>query len=244
MHHPRKAGQHPGGVHGHLAPLEMDGGQAQGLGGGRVDPVQPARHPGTGLIKVRHRRASQPRANDLHEPGQPGRPRPPHRPASRWPSPRRARRQQLRGPVDGQVLVHAQVAHQRAHPRPVAGRRAGARREGRGGRAPTGAAAPLGPVLHHPQANRRQVEHLPRLDPDHRRAGQVRAAPAAPIGQVPDDLVGLGVRPAGACAAHPRTAAWRSWRSPCRAGVPAQRRGLGARHWPPPVWRWPPAARR
>jgi hypothetical protein len=60
-----------------------------------------------------------------------------------------------------------------------------------GGRA-AGAAAPLGAVLGHPQAQRRQVEHLAGLDPAHRRVGQVRAAAAAPLGHMPDHLVGGG----------------------------------------------------
>jgi hypothetical protein len=59
-----------------------------------------------------------------------------------------------------------------------------------GGRA-AGAAAPLGTVLGDPQAKRRQVEHLPGLDPDHARTRQVGAAPAAPVGSVPGHLVGL-----------------------------------------------------
>jgi hypothetical protein len=58
-----------------------------------------------------------------------------------------------------------------------------------GGR-PAGAAAALGPVLGHPQAQCRQVEHLAGLDPDHHRAGQVRAATAAALRGVLHDLVG------------------------------------------------------
>jgi len=63
--------------------------------------------------------------------------------------------------------------------------------EGGGGR-PAGAAAPLDPVLGHRQAQPRQVEHLPGLDPDHHRVGQVRTAAAAPVGDVLNHLVGLG----------------------------------------------------
>ena len=58
-----------------------------------------------------------------------------------------------------------------------------------GGR-PAGAAAALSPVLGHAQAQCRQVEHLAGLDPDHHRAGQVRAAPAAALRGVLHDLVG------------------------------------------------------
>jgi hypothetical protein len=47
-------------------------------------------------------------------------------------------------------------------------------------------------MLGHRQVQRWQVEHLPGLDPDHRRAGQVRAAAAAPVGDVLDHLVGGG----------------------------------------------------
>jgi hypothetical protein len=42
------------------------------------------------------------------------------------------------------------------------------------------------------RCTRRQVEYLAGLDPDYRRVGQVRAAPAAPVGHMLDHLVGLG----------------------------------------------------
>jgi len=61
-----------------------------------------------------------------------------------------------------------------------------------GGDLPAAAAAPLGTVLGHLQAQRRQVEHLPGLDSGHHRAGQIPIAPAAPAGDMPDDLVGSG----------------------------------------------------
>jgi hypothetical protein len=67
--HPREARQHPGGVHRLLAPLGMHREQAQARGGGRVDPVQPARQPRAGLVEVRHRRDRQPVAHGLDEPG-------------------------------------------------------------------------------------------------------------------------------------------------------------------------------
>jgi hypothetical protein len=51
------------------------------------------------------------------------------------------------------------------------------------------ASAPLGAVFGHAQAQR-QVEHLPGLDPDHRRVGQVRTAAAALVTDVLDDLIG------------------------------------------------------
>jgi hypothetical protein len=65
------------------------------------------------------------------------------------------------------------------------------RGEGCGGRRPAPTAAPLGPVLGHAQAQSGQVEHLAGLDPDHHRAGQVRAAPTAPVRCVPDHLIRL-----------------------------------------------------
>ena len=46
-------------------------------------------------------------------------------------------------------------------------------------------------MLGDPQAKRRQVEHLPGLHAHHARIGQLRAAPAAPVGHVPGHLVGL-----------------------------------------------------
>jgi hypothetical protein len=158
-----------------------------------VDPVQPAGHPGAGLVEVGHRRGRQPRAHDLGEPVQSPRALGHHRGQGAG-GHRRAEHvgQQLRGPVDRQVLVHAQVAHQRAHPRPVAGRRTDMVGEGGLGRRAAGAAATLGPMLGREQAQRWQVEHLAGLDPDHARPGQVRAAPAAPVGGMQGDLVGLG----------------------------------------------------
>jgi hypothetical protein len=47
-------------------------------------------------------------------------------------------------------------------------------------------------VLGHAQVQRRQVEHLPGLDPDHRRTRQVGAAPTAPVRAMLDHLVGGG----------------------------------------------------
>jgi hypothetical protein len=71
-----------------------------------MDPVQPPGHPGAGLVKVRHRRGRQPFADDLDEPGQPGRTLGQHR-GQRPGGHRRAEHvgQQLRGTVDGQVLM-------------------------------------------------------------------------------------------------------------------------------------------
>jgi hypothetical protein len=43
----------------------------------------------------------------------------------------------------------------------------------------------------HQQPQRRQVEHLPGLDPHHHRTGQLSAAPLAAVRHMPDHLVGL-----------------------------------------------------
>jgi len=84
-----------------------------------VDPVQPPRHPGAGLIEVRHRGGGEPVADGGQEAVQPdctlsqdGGQRP-----GRY---ARAQHvgQQLPGPVHRGVLVHVQIAHQRAHPGP------------------------------------------------------------------------------------------------------------------------------
>jgi hypothetical protein len=142
-----------------------------------VDPVQPARDPSPGLVEVGHRRGRQLPTHGLNEllqpPGALG-----HHRGQRADGHARAQHvgQQLRGPVHRQVLVGAQVAHQRAHSGPVAGRRADMGGEGRSGRAPAGAAAPFGPVLGDPKAERGQVEHLPGLHSRHWRAGPLRAA--------------------------------------------------------------------
>jgi len=155
--------------------------------------VQPARDPGAGLVEVGHRRGRQLPTHDLDELLQPAGALGHHR-GQRAGGHRRIQHigQQLRGPVDRQMLVGAQIGHQGTHPGSVAGCRADMVGEGRSGRAPAGAAAPLGRVLGHAQAQRRQVEHLPGLDPDHRRVGQLRAAAAAPLGQVLHDLIGDG----------------------------------------------------
>jgi len=157
-----------------------------------VDPVQPARQPGAGLVEVRHRGGGQLVADGGQEAVQPGctlgenggQGAGGHACAQHV-------GQQLRGPVDRQMLVHAQIAHQRPHPGPVAGRRADMVGERRGGDRPAGAAPPLGPVFGDPQTKRRQVEHLPGLHAHPARPGQLRAAPAAPVGHVPGHLVGL-----------------------------------------------------
>jgi hypothetical protein len=119
-----------------------------------VDPVQPARHSGAGLVEVRHRGGGELVADGGQEAVQPGCPLGEngghgaggHACAEHV-------GQQLRGPVHRQVLVHTQVAHQRPHPGPVAGRRADMVGERRGGRRPAGAAPPLGPMLGDPQAS-------------------------------------------------------------------------------------------
>jgi hypothetical protein len=57
--HALEAGQHAGGVHRLPAPLGMHGEQAEPVGAGRVQPVQPTRHPSPGLVEVGHRRRRQ-----------------------------------------------------------------------------------------------------------------------------------------------------------------------------------------
>jgi hypothetical protein len=87
-----------------------------------VDPVQPARHPGAGLIEVRHRGGGHLLTRDLHEPAQPGRALGQYggqRAGCDWCAEQIG--QQLRGPVHRQVLVHQQVAAKRPHPRSIAG---------------------------------------------------------------------------------------------------------------------------
>jgi hypothetical protein len=124
------------------------------------------------------------------------------------------------------MLVGAQIGHQGTHPGSVAGCRADMGGEGRSGRAPAGAAAPLGPVLGHAQAQRRQVEHLPGLEPDHRRVGQLRAAAAAPLGQVLHDLIGMATWArwapgAPGCLPGRRRPACSSARRSVRVGLPS-----------------------
>jgi hypothetical protein len=91
--------------------------QAHQAAGGRVDPVQPARYPGAGLVEVRHRSDSQLLAHDLQEPAQAAGGLADHtgQRAGRHARPQHVRAQ-LRGPVNGQVLVDRQVGHQRPQP--------------------------------------------------------------------------------------------------------------------------------
>jgi hypothetical protein len=193
-----------------------------------VDPLQPARDPGAGLVEVGHRRGRQLPTHDLDELLQPAGALGHHR-GQRARGHRRIQHigQQLRGSVDRQMLAGAQIGHQGTHPGSVAGCRADMGGEGRSGRAPAGAAAPLGRVLGHAQAQRRQVEHLPGLDPDHRRVGQLRAAAAAPLGQVLHDLIGdgdlgqMGAGRAPGCLPGRRRPACSSARRSARAGLPS-----------------------
>jgi hypothetical protein len=89
------------------------------------------------------------------------------------------------------MLVDAQVAHQRAHPGSVAGRRACVLGEDTGGRRAAATAAPLDPMLGDPQVKWGQVEHLPGLHARQWRTRQVRAAPTTPLGSMPGNLVRL-----------------------------------------------------
>ena len=71
-----------------------------------MDPVQPTRHPGAGLIEVRHRSGGQLLTYHLAKPLQLGRALGQHRGqrAGRHRRPQHVA-QQLRGPVHRQVLV-------------------------------------------------------------------------------------------------------------------------------------------
>jgi hypothetical protein len=84
-----------------------------------VDPVPPSRHPGPGLIKVRHRGGGELVADGGQEAVQPGCTL--GQDAGQGAGgQRRAEHigQQPRGPVDQQVLMHPHLAHQRPHPGP------------------------------------------------------------------------------------------------------------------------------
>jgi hypothetical protein len=84
-----------------------------------VDPVQPSRHPGAGLVEVRHRGGGELVADGGQEAVQPGCTLGEDGGQGAG-GQRRAEHigQQLRGPVYRQMLVHAQLAHQRPHPGP------------------------------------------------------------------------------------------------------------------------------
>jgi len=87
------------------------------------------------------------------------------------------------------VLRGKQVDRKSPHPGPVLGRGADTGRDisHRGG--PTAAAAVLKPMLHDPQHDLGQVEHLPGLRRDHRRANQRAPAAAAPARCVHHPLI-------------------------------------------------------
>ncbi len=155
--------------------------------------MQPAGDPGAGLVEMGDRRRAQLRAHLLREPTQPRRALGEHR-GQRAGRHARAEhlREQLTGPLHRQVLPGQQVAAQRADPRPVTRRRARLVGEARGGHHPTPAPAPFGPMLGCARPHLGQVDDLTGLHPDDRRERQLRAAPLAPLGDVDDDLVGVG----------------------------------------------------
>jgi hypothetical protein len=171
----------------------MHGEQAQQLGGRRVDPVQPARDPGAGLIEVRHLRVGELLADPLCEPAQPGLGL--GRKARQ--QPRRHTRAQriaehLGGPLDRQVVLHHQIARQPADPSAIARRRARLAGEHPGGDLPAGARSPLGAVLTHPQPHLGQIHHLPNLHPSNRCQRQIPTAALADHRPVHHHLIRLG----------------------------------------------------
>jgi hypothetical protein len=155
--------------------------------------VQPARDPGAGLIKVRHRRLRQLLADPLDEPAQPpgglGRkPRQhPHRAAGT-----QHIAEHSGGPLHRQVMGHHQVARQPADPRAVARRRADLLRKHPGGHAPAAARSPLHAMIGDPQLDLGQVEDLPGLHSRDRRQRQIPTAALAPLGPMDHNLVRVG----------------------------------------------------
>ncbi len=136
--------------------------------------VQPARHPGAGLVEVGDLGPRQLLADPIDEPAQPpgglGR-QPSQRPRRHAGAQRIA--EHLGGALDRQVLPHRQISPNPANPGAVARRRACLPRKHPGGEVPAGARSPLGPMLPHPQPHLGQIEDLPGLHPDHRRQGQI-----------------------------------------------------------------------
>jgi hypothetical protein len=194
--------------------------------------VQPARHPGAGLVEVGHRGSREQVANRGREFVQAGRALG-HHPSER---PGRHRRpehvgQQPGGPVDRQVLVDQQIAAERAYPRAVLGRRAHLLGKRPGGHLPAGAAAPLTPMLDDPQAKRGQVEDLADLDPGHRPARKLATAATAPVGNMDHDLVRVGdlhqVRAWGARLLTRPAPATIATRGTCGLGQAVRGRRLG-----------------
>jgi len=233
MHrHATKSWQDPGGVHRHHATLGMHGEQAQQRCGRRVDPGQPARDPGAGLIEVGDLGPRQLLAHPIHEPAKPpgGLGQEPTKP------PRRHVRadpivQHLGGPLDRYVLPHPKVDPKRADPRAIARRRPRLLREHPGSDLPAGARSPLGPMLTHPQPHLGQIEHLPGLHPHDRRQRQIPTTATTPLGRVHHDLVRLGhlgqvrARRTGLLAGRP----------PTTTPLPPRRRRLAKpirRRWP------------
>jgi hypothetical protein len=209
---PAEAGQHPGGVHRHNAALGMDREPAQQRCGCRVDPVQPARDPGAGLVEVGDLGTAQQATDPLHKPAQPLRSLS-HQPTKHASRAARAQPviQHLGGPLHWQVVAHQQIGRQPTDPGAVARRRPCQPRKHPGSDPPAGARSPLGPVLTHPQPHLGQVKHLPNLHPHHRRQRQLPTTATAPLGPVHHDLVRVGhlgqvrARRAGLLARPPTT---------------------------------------
>jgi hypothetical protein len=155
-----------------------------------VQPVQPTRHPGAGLVEVGHRRRRQLGAHRVDEAVQPlgalGQDRG-HGAAGHLGADQVGQR--LGGALDRQVLLAVQVADRGADPGTVAGRGAHPIGEPRGRHRPTATAAPLGPMLGDQQAKPWQVMDLPGLDAHHPGVGQLAAAALAALGGVHHDHV-------------------------------------------------------
>jgi hypothetical protein len=188
--HALEAGQHPGPVHRLPASLGVHGEQAEPVGAGRVQPVQPARHPGAGLVEVGHRRGRQLCAHRVDEAVQPvgalGQDRG-HGAAGHLGADQVGQR--LGGALNRQVLLAVQVGDRGADPRTVAGRGAYPIGERRGCHRPAATAAPLGSMLGDQQATLWQVVDLPGLDAHHPGVGQLAAAALAAFGGVHHDHV-------------------------------------------------------
>jgi hypothetical protein len=171
--------------------------QHVGIGGRRVHPRQLPRGPQPGLVEVRHLGPGDPVGDHrdhliddhLGGPGRPGRDRPGRHVRTEQVTQRR------RSTPLGQELAVEQVHPDPGQPRPVLHRRVHPGRCGSLGDRPARAFPDDQIVLGHLQRDRLgQVEHLPRLHPDHSRTGQIAAAPGAGVRFVPTPARGVGDR--------------------------------------------------
>lgn len=193
-----------------------------------MDPPQPPTDPGAGLVDTHHPGGAERLTGTLDERFQVGRGLGDDGgdAARRHLHPNRLV-QDLGAALDRHEMRRGEVRDQRAHPRPVTGRRGRlTRKPCRRHRVTQPATTPQHPMLDHPHHRLGDVEDLPRALRDDLRLVQIGAAARAAVRAVPDHLVRLG----GLRQTRPARARLLPWPAPLPARTPLLpvRRRLGA----------------